>query len=276
MLRKLRIALAVVFGLCVTALLLDGTGVLRDWFGWMWDLQLLPSLLVLAAGTVAVPLLIVFILTLLFGRVYCSVLCPLGIFQDLVHWISNKLFPHRKDCPWNRTPRREWALLRYGVWVLLILAIVLEWTSLIAYFGPESIYKSFLADLLGPLLGTVSFDAVALWTALGMLVLIVALAALTGRDYCNRICPVGTTLGLLSRISLFGPVIDASKCRHCHRCEKHCKAGCISIPAAPSATPDGGKPATPPRPSIDASRCISCMNCLDQCPFGALKFKSRL
>ena len=266
MLRKLRIALAVVFGLCVTALLLDGTGVLRDWFGWMWDLQLLPSLLVLAAGTVAVPLLIVFLLTLLFGRVYCSVLCPLGIFQDLVHWISNKLFPQRKDRPWNRTPRREWALLRSGVWVLLILAIVLEWTSLIAYFGPESIYKSFLADLLGPLLGTESFDAVALWTALGMLVLIVALAALTGRDYCNRICPVGTTLGLLSRISLFGPVIDASKCRHCHRCEKHCKAGCISIP----------DPKSERKPRLDASRCVSCMNCLDQCPFGALKFKSRL
>ena len=274
MLRKVRIALAVLFGLCVTALLLDGTGVLRDWFGWMWDLQLLPAILALSAGSFAVSLVIVVVLTLLLGRIYCSVICPLGVFQDGVHWFSNHL-PRRSKAR-HFAFRREWAVLRYGIWAVLIVAITLEWTSLIAYLGPESIYKSFISDILGPLFGTESFDAVALWTALGMLVLIVALAALTGRDYCNKICPVGTTLGLLSRISLFGPVIDASKCRSCHRCEKHCKAGCISIPAAPSATPDGGKPAFPPRPRIDASRCVSCMNCLDQCPFGALNFKSRL
>lgn len=44
---------------------------------------------------------------------------------------------------------------------------------------------------------------------------LVALAWRNGRTYCNTICPVGTTLGLFSRFSLFRPVIDSGKCKNC-------------------------------------------------------------
>ena len=80
MLRKIRIAAAAVFFTVVTLLLLDFTGTLHAWFGWMAKVQLLPAILAVNAGVVAALVL----LTLLFGRVYCSVICPLGVFQDVV------------------------------------------------------------------------------------------------------------------------------------------------------------------------------------------------
>ena len=49
-------------------------------------MQFLPALLAVNVGVVSVLL----VLTLLFGRVYCSVICPLGVFQDVVSWIAGK------------------------------------------------------------------------------------------------------------------------------------------------------------------------------------------
>lgn len=80
MLRKIRITAAAVFFTVITLLLLDFTGTLHAWFGWMAKVQLLPAVLAVNAGVVAALVL----LTLLFGRVYCSVICPLGVFQDVV------------------------------------------------------------------------------------------------------------------------------------------------------------------------------------------------
>lgn len=78
MLRKIRIAFAVVCFVLVTLLFLDFTGTLHAWFGWLAKIQFLPALLALNFGVVAVLV----ILTLLFGRIYCSVICPLGVMQD--------------------------------------------------------------------------------------------------------------------------------------------------------------------------------------------------
>lgn len=75
MLRKIRIAFAVVCFVLVTLLFLDFTGTLHAWFGWLAKIQFLPALLALNFGVVAVLV----ILTLLFGRIYCSVICPLGV-----------------------------------------------------------------------------------------------------------------------------------------------------------------------------------------------------
>ena len=78
MLKKLRIALAVIFWLGITLLLLDFTGTLHAYLGWMAKIQFLPAVLALNVGVIAGLVL----LTLVFGRVYCSVICPLGVFQD--------------------------------------------------------------------------------------------------------------------------------------------------------------------------------------------------
>ena len=78
MLRKIRIALACVFWLGITALFLDFSGTVHAWLGWMAKVQFIPALLALNAGVV----LALVALTFIFGRVYCSVICPLGVMQD--------------------------------------------------------------------------------------------------------------------------------------------------------------------------------------------------
>lgn len=86
MLRKIRLTLAVLFFVAVTALFLDFTGTIHAWLGWTAKVQFLPALLAVNAGVVALLVL----LTLLAGRVYCSVICPLGVMQDIVSWISGR------------------------------------------------------------------------------------------------------------------------------------------------------------------------------------------
>lgn len=86
MLRKIRIVLASIFFIALTMLFLDFTGIAHAWCGWMAEIQFLPALLALNIGTIA----FLIVLTLLFGRIYCSVICPLGIFQDIISWISGK------------------------------------------------------------------------------------------------------------------------------------------------------------------------------------------
>ena len=114
MLRKIRIAAAAVFLTMITLLFLDFTGTLHAWFGWMARVQLLPAVLAVNVAVVAALL----VLTLLFGRVYCSVICPLGVFQDVASWAGGKRrknrFTYSRALPW----------LRYGMLALFVAVMV--------------------------------------------------------------------------------------------------------------------------------------------------------
>lgn len=100
MLRKLRIILESLFFLGITVLLLGTTLNFGAWhephglsshFAWMGRMQFLPSLL---AGNFLVVTALV-LLTLVFGRIYCSVICPLGSLQDIVNHISSRFHAHK-------------------------------------------------------------------------------------------------------------------------------------------------------------------------------------
>ena len=90
-LKRLRTALALVFGVLITLLFLDFTGTLHSWFGWMAKIQFLPALFALNVGVIIALLL----LTILFGRIYCSIICPLGVFQDTVSHVSSRFKKNR-------------------------------------------------------------------------------------------------------------------------------------------------------------------------------------
>ena len=79
MLRKFRIIAALFCFLFITLLFLDFTGSIHVWFGWLAKIQFLPAVV-----------LALIILTLIFGRIYCSVICPMGVFQDIVSRISSR------------------------------------------------------------------------------------------------------------------------------------------------------------------------------------------
>ena len=95
--------------------------------------------------------------------------------------------------------------------------------------------------------------------ALVTFISLIILAWKNGRTYCNTICPVGTVLGLLSRFSLFRPVIDTKKCNGCQSCARNCKASCIDAK----------------NHIIDYSRCVACMDCIEKCRQGAIRYIPR-
>ncbi len=271
MLRKIRITLAAICFIAITLLFLDFTGTVHLWFGWLAKIQFLPAVLALNAIVIAVLLA----LTLLFGRLYCSVICPLGVFQDCVSNLSSR----RKGKKARFTYSKEIKWLRYGVLVLFVIALVAGLNALVALLAPYSAYGRMVQSILAPLWqwgnnllawiaerqDSYAFVTKEVWlkslptliVAAVTFVVVVVLAWKNGRTWCNTICPVGTTLSFFSRFAMFRPVIDKSKCRRCHACGKKCKAACIDV--------DNQR--------IDYSRCVDCFDCIDSCRLGALKYR---
>ena len=240
-LKYIRIVLAALMLFGITALLLDTTGVLRHWLGWMPKIQLLPAILALNVAVVVAILAV----TALIGRFYCAVVCPMGIFQDIFVWFHKLFFgkkrPYRYSKPANK--------LRYPLLVLFVLAMVVGMNSIAVLIAPYSAYARMVTGLHA--------TGVAQWVAIITLVVIGLMSFTMGRMWCNTICPMGTLLGLISRHSLFGIKIDADKCVGCHKCEHRCKSMCIDI--------DGGK-------TVDSSRCVNCFTCIGECKQGAVTF----
>ena len=143
MLRKLRLTLAVLFFVAVTALFLDFTGTVHAWLGWTAKIQFLPALLALNVGVIVALVL----LTLLLGRVYCSVICPLGVMQDIVSWISGRR--KTKRYRFSYSPEIKW--LRYGVLGLFVIALIAGIGSFVALLAPYSSYGRIASNLFAPL-----------------------------------------------------------------------------------------------------------------------------
>ena len=240
MLKKLRVALAWVFWIGTTLLLLDSSGVLYKWLGWMPEIQFLPA--VMAVNSVVVIAMV--LLTLVLGRVYCSVICPLGLLQDGISFIGRG----KKKAPYSYKKEVTW--LRYGIWAAFVIVFVLGIQWAVALLAPYSAYGRIVQSFKHPYLTTAIVAGVTL-------AVVFALSFKGGRTYCNSICPVGTTLSFFSRFAMFRPMIDTSKCVNCGLCEKKCKALCIDSK----------------NHKIDYSRCVDCFDCLENCHAGALKYR---
>lgn len=266
MLRKIRTILAGVFFVLITLLFLDITGTLHHWLSWLAQIQFLPAVMALNVVVVVALLL----LTLIFGRIYCSVICPLGVFQDILARFRRKKnkYSYSKEVRW----------LRYPVLVVFIIAAVAGIGSLFQLLAPYSAYGRIATMIFQPVwkLGnnvlaeiaaradSYAFYTVDTWMrslpvfiiAAVTLVVLFVLAWRGGRTYCNTICPVGTILSFFARFSWLKIHFDEDKCKNCSMCSKSCKAACIDYK----------------NHKVDYSRCVVCGNCIDSCKFGALKY----
>ncbi len=266
--RTLRVTLALLFFIPTTLLFLDFTGTIHAWAGWMAHVQLLPALLAVNVGIVAALV----VLTLIFGRLYCSTICPLGVFQDGVAHVAGL----RRKNRYAWTPAKRW--LRYGVLAVFTALLLAGVTSLTSLIAPYSAYGRMVSALVQPLwmwannalawaaerIDSYAFYSVDVWMKSAVTLAVAAVTAVVisvlawrgGRTWCNTICPVGTVLGFVSKYSWLRPVIDTSKCNGCGLCARNCKASCID-----SATH-----------TIDYSRCVACMECLSKCSRGAISY----
>ena len=269
MLRKIRIGLQVVVMTSVTLLLLGASWSLSTWLGWAAKIQFLPALMALNAGV----LVCLTVMTLLLGRAYCSVICPLGILQDVFGWLGKK----QKKNRYSHSAEKRW--LRYGVWVVFVICLIVGFAPVTTLLAPYSAYGRIVNTLFKPLYDLLQnglaaiesnyesymFSNVELWlrSVTTMAVALLTLAVLgwlawrNGRTYCNTICPVGTTLSFFSRFSLLKVRMDKEKCKNCGMCEKNCKAAAINFRTG----------------EIDYSRCVVCGDCIDKCKFDSLHYE---
>jgi polyferredoxin len=257
MLKKLRVLVAVTVFCLISLYFLDLAGVVPSWVGRLAEVQFVPAWL---SRNVVVMVCLVGV-ALVFGRVYCSLICPLGTFQDVVIRCAKRKMVYKKN---------NW-MLRGAVLAGCLAAFCLGFTVVIGTLDPYSAYGRMAVHLFKPLyiwannglavvfnhfgnytfyhssvvwLGAVSFGA-----ALFFFAAIGVLAWAKGRFYCNTICPVGTVLGLANKVSLFKIKLHEDKCVGCGLCEKKCKAACIDAKTR----------------TIDYSRCVNCFNCINIC-----------
>lgn len=249
-LRIVRISLAAVFFLGITLLLLDAVST-RIYLGWMAKLQVGPLLLNRTANLLL--WLFPLVLTLLLGRIYCSVICPLGVLQDLLirlgkaKWmrrLGNHFGPNRFHAT------KENLGLRIAVFVIFTVLCLFPATAVFAHFlEPYSLYGKAITSI------TSSYYTWAAYAVVWVLLFVVlTIALLRGRLWCNTLCPIGTWLSFFSRKPAFAPTINADKCNGCGLCARNCKSECID-------------PATH---TIDMSRCVDCYDCISTCRQSAI------
>jgi len=268
MLKKIRTTLAAITFILVTLLFLDVTGALRGWLHVLARIQFLPAILAMNFVVVAVLIL----LTLVFGRIYCSVICPLGVMQDIITWLGGK----RKRNRFSYSPAKNW--LRYSMLGIFVVSMIAGINIAVSLLAPYSSYGRIATNILRPIYVTVnnilasvaehynsySFYSVDTWIKSGTSLAIAVITLLTiayfawhyGRTYCNTVCPVGTVLGFISRFSWLKVHIKEDRCVSCGLCARNCKASAIDAE----------------NHKIDYSRCVVCGDCLGKCSTKALVY----
>lgn len=240
--KGVRVLLALLFFIPILLFFLDFTNKMPVDVHKFLHIQLLPAVLGGMFGIVAVLL----IMTYLFGRIYCSAICPAGILQDIINrlfCISKKKkkgvrrFSYHKPMNW----------LRYSILALTVVTTALGFSGLCLLLDPYSNFGRIAANLFRPAVMwgnnvladwlmkmdnyslfhvTISTVSIAgLISAIVALVVFIVMVIFRGRLFCNTLCPVGALLSLVSRYSQMRISFDKEACNHCGNCERTCNGG---------------------------------------------------
>jgi polyferredoxin len=271
-LRRFRLVFAVIFIVVFTLVFTDLGNAVSSIFKGLLKWQFVPALLGAIGGSAGI-LVFLLLLTLLFGRVYCSFLCPAGIFQDVVTFVAN-LFKNRKQRRYKYSQPHN--ILRYTLMSLTFALFIAGSAGLLLLLDPYSNYGRMAENVFRPAVtglnnlgaswfsetfysvGFKTFTTGSIIAGAVFFAVITVMSALRGRLYCNTLCPVGALLGLVSKYSFFQLSVDNEKCVHCLVCETKCKAQCINSKKV----------------HIDTSRCVQCYNCTVACKHNALGLTS--
>lgn len=185
---------------------------------------------------------IVLVLTLLFGRVFCSHLCPLGALQEWIRALGRKV-GIKKDIELPVSIDRYARYLKY-----VILAVIVYFS----YKTGDLIFRGY--DPFNALmhLGEEFDEKVAGYSILGALLF----SSIFSKNWwCRYFCPFGAAMGMIKKLSPFRIRRDEASCISCGVCDKACPAGLVVSDAK----------------EVNSADCISCLNCVKDCPNSSLK-----
>lgn len=199
------------------------------------------------------------VVTLIFGRIYCSSVCPLGTLQDVCAHLGCRSRSKGITKGYYHY-RQPLSLLRNTIVVVTFLSLLIGMGLIAAFIDPSSIFSRGCMAIIRPLItGTppwVTGSLLGFILAVGMIGVVAVMSWKRGRMWCSTFCPVGTTLGYVSRHAVMRIDIDTDRCTQCRKCEYVCKAECIDLISH----------------VVDGSRCINCFNCIDACDDDAIHY----
>jgi polyferredoxin len=286
LLRRIRIVFSTLVFICFFLVFVDFRYIIpANYINIILFLQFIPSILKFhdLVTLAASGFLFVLALTLLTGRTYCSFLCPLGIGQDLFSRIGGRFKKKFRRYGF----KRPFTILRYSLLAITLISTIIWGVYMISLLDPYSIFgrfmtffakpaviliNNFFAGILGKfdiytlnIIPVKGFPLIGYSIPAAFFILVGTLSFTKGRLYCNMICPVGTLLGLLSKVSLFRIKFDETACTRCGRCAMRCKSSCIDFL----------------KHDIDVTRCVDCFNCIYTCQdkaisYGIVKLKKKV
>ena len=221
---------------------------------------------------------IIFILTIFFGRFFCGWICPLGTTIDIFERIfSVKKRGKSGDYRWKYiifTALLVLSILGFsiaGLFDPLCIAertyglVLYPYTNLLVNQGLEGAYRvpalTGTADNISDFLINKKIISLkqSLYSThifiLSIFLLILLLSLKAKRYWCRNLCPLGAMLGLTSILSPYRRTVS-DKCTLCTKCQFNCKMNAIT---------ESGK-------NTLNQECIYCFNCNYLCNEKAIKF----
>ena len=187
-------------------------------------------------------MILVFILSFLFGSVFCGWVCPLGSVQEWVGKLGKRLFKKHYN---HFIPRQIDQYLRYLRYIMLAWVLYMTAISGKLAFGDIDPYYALFNFWTGEVAVT------------GLVVLGITLLSSLAieRPWCKYACPYGAVLGITNLFSIFSIRRRESQCTSCNLCSEECP---MNIPVH----------------AVDVVRdhqCIVCLECTSEvnCPVGS-------
>ena len=249
--RNLRIILASVMLIASLLWLILGTGI-GSHAVFSERFQIIPSAIGACLGTTIFWI----IATLLFGRVYCSTVCPVGTVQDLTLWAARRS-GRKRAFRWH-----EGSKARFIICIIYLISLATGILAVGYVVEPWNMMRN-AASAANSAATAMTWQEAGISVAVGIAAGAVAIAGVmvwawhSGREFCTTVCPIGTMLGCVHTQTLFHIAIDPDKCVSCMKCEDICPAHCIDVKTR----------------HVDNSRCVRCFDCTDVCPNDAIRYQ---
>ncbi|MFL0167468.1 FMN-binding protein [Candidatus Clostridium helianthi] len=190
----------------------------------------------------ALPSLIEFIaimlLTIVLGRWFCGWICAFGAYNDLVYFISKKVFKIK-----FRVDEKVDSILKYFKYVVLLFIIAISWTM-----GSSILESTSPWDVFGQITD-VSTIFSSLLVGLIFLILITIGAAFIERFFCRYLCPLGAIFSIISKIGIVKINKPKADCGKCRACTMNCSMG-LSLYKVDC---------------VKGGDCINCLKCTEVC-----------